>query len=201
MNVVGKINHYANSTARNCWVIGVGSPHGDDRVGWEVVDRLAKQKLRATPDNSPLRLQKAAVPHDILDWISPGACVHIVDAISDSQPAVRRFQIACNSVGELTIAEWLESAGDRPVANPVKLDLNDCGLQFRSNSTHQFDLLSALELIATLGQMPASLWLWTISIHQTDINASLSNAAELLVADCTQQISIAVGLNSDALQS
>ena len=45
---------------RTCWV-GVGSPHGDDRVGWIVIDRL---RSRAIPGTEYVKLLS---PVDLLD--------------------------------------------------------------------------------------------------------------------------------------
>lgn len=45
-------------------IIGIGSPHGDDQVGWWVAD-----KLRATAHDCDLIVRKAKSPVDLLDWI------------------------------------------------------------------------------------------------------------------------------------
>ena len=44
--------------------VGIGSPHGDDRAGWEVAEQLAC----LAGDN--LEIRKASSPSDILDWLS-----------------------------------------------------------------------------------------------------------------------------------
>jgi hydrogenase maturation protease len=53
---------------------GLGSPHGDDRVGWEVVRRLgADPRLRDVA-------RAAASPWDLLDTLESGCRVIVVDA-------------------------------------------------------------------------------------------------------------------------
>lgn len=54
--------------------VGVGSPQGNDRAGWLVIDALAA--------NCPggLRLLKAGQPVDLLDWIEGVSRLWLVDA-------------------------------------------------------------------------------------------------------------------------
>ncbi len=68
-------------------VIGIGSPHGDDRAGWEVIDRLH--------DVVPQRivLRKASVPHDLLDWLDVTTETHLIDARCDKVPGLKRFNM------------------------------------------------------------------------------------------------------------
>ncbi len=131
-------------------VIGIGSSHGDDCVGWEVVDRLILQ-----PDSKRLGVfRKAAVPHDILDWFDCGRTTHIVDAIISNADQPLRLTVAHNLQGDL-IASFMDESGVE----------RTCGFpRLQSNSTHQFDLLSVLQLSHALGTMPAELVLWALPI-------------------------------------
>lgn len=56
-------------------VIGVGSPHGDDQIGWSVVDRWAKLASEGT------RFLKVVKPLDILDLLGDIDELIVVDAI------------------------------------------------------------------------------------------------------------------------
>ena len=56
-------------------VVGIGSPHGQDVAGWEVIDALERWLRSAGGGQSLARvsIQKAVVPHDVLDWLVGGA--------------------------------------------------------------------------------------------------------------------------------
>ena len=45
-------------------IVGIGSPHGDDAVGWMIADRL-----RCEFDPGEVRVEKASSPIQSLDWI------------------------------------------------------------------------------------------------------------------------------------
>ncbi len=132
-------------------VIGIGSPHGDDRAGWEVVERLSALDLSC----SPHRLRKAAVPHDALDWFDPQTPTHVVDAIASQSDRLLRFELARDSQGDLQTLLTDQDEGPRSVAFPA----------LRSHSTHQFDLRSVLELAAALNTLPQCIVLWAIPIE------------------------------------
>jgi len=58
---------------KNSWhIVGVGSPHGDDRVGWEVIERLSRLPLAAD-------LTVLDHPLDLLDLSTLcGACQRLI---------------------------------------------------------------------------------------------------------------------------
>lgn len=155
-------------------VIGVGSPHGEDRAGWEVVDRLGAMDLNC----SPACFHKAAVPHDALDWFDPHTTTHVVDAMASRSDRLLRFEIVCSPLGELQTLLTDQANSQQSVAFPA----------LRSHSTHQFDLRSVLELAATLNLLPHSVVLWAIPIEGIDtpqgtLGWSMSNTgAEKLAA-------------------
>lgn len=69
-------------------IVGIGSPHGDDAVGWVIVDRLAGRIpdcVRAVPIGEPTQM----LPH-----LSGCRRLWIVDACRGDAPAgtIRRFQ-------------------------------------------------------------------------------------------------------------
>lgn len=45
------------------WVIGVGSPHGDDQIGWLIADALVERQ------SAHVTVRKAASPSEVLNWI------------------------------------------------------------------------------------------------------------------------------------
>ena len=79
-------------------VIGLGSPFGDDRVGWRVIEHLDG---RLPPAVELLALDRpgAALAH----WVGDVAQLVIVDAVSGARPA--------GSVVELALDEIDENAG------------------------------------------------------------------------------------------
>jgi hydrogenase maturation protease len=62
-------------------LVGLGSPHGDDQVGWLVIDEIAQLIGGST-------CRKAAAPSDLFDWLDPYGCIEICDAIKSSNPIV-----------------------------------------------------------------------------------------------------------------
>lgn len=142
-------------------IIGIGSPHGNDQVGWEVIEQLTSQA-----DSCRLgEFRKAAVPHDVLDWLAAERAVHIVDALASEANEPLRLTIAHDLQGSLQACFQDEKGIQRNCAFP----------NVQSNSTHQFDLLSVLQLADALGNLPPQLVLWAIPIGQT--NGSLSSPA------------------------
>ncbi len=158
-------------------IIGIGSHHGDDRVGWEVVEQLEKQSVRQC--DASLMLRKASVPHDILDWLHRDTKTHIIDACCTSDPSVNRHEILQNQKGGLCISST-------DFREPTKIIVAFDSL--RSGSSHQFDLVSTLQLAAALGSLPRQLVLWTIPIVTTEKNADLNAATIGRVADCATRI-------------
>lgn len=162
-------------------VIGVGSPHAMDRVGWEVIDRLGAYPEMTTRAS----LRKATVPHNALDWFDAAQTTHIVDAIIADTDQPLRFAITRNPHGELC-ATVAQDSGRAQVCEFPRL---------RSNSTHQFDLLSVLQLAAVLGTLPRSLALWAIPIRISEVEATCQTAqtqtqaqGECLLELCVQRI-------------
>lgn len=59
----------------NRWlIVGIGSPTGNDRLGWDVSQFLAGQLP------SPWTIRQARVPTDLLDWLEGCERLHLVDA-------------------------------------------------------------------------------------------------------------------------
>jgi hydrogenase maturation protease len=57
-----------------CVVVGIGSPHGDDAIGWRVLEELRSVRL---PDCA---LVRARTPVDALDHLDNVAVLHLIDA-------------------------------------------------------------------------------------------------------------------------
>ncbi len=168
-------------------VVGIGSFHGDDRAGWEVIDRLS-MRLSGL---SHVALRKAAVPHDVLDWLNPQLRLHLVDACAADVPGVQRLEVLGTNAGHTFCGQASSEDGDATQGQAWKL--NDFQLlrrlaTLRSRSTHQFDLLSTLELASAIGSLPTRFTLWTIAIDSAQQNAELGNAARNRVVQCVERI-------------
>jgi hypothetical protein len=166
-------------------VVGLGSPHGDDAVGWHVANLLG-ESLR----ESRVHILKASVPHDIFDWVDSESEMHLIDALvldvhddeqctrsaAEPAPEVERYQIL-HSEDEIDF-QPLALCADSTEAHPAEFprmqeqsvrsrsEQERCRFasRLRSGSTHHFDLLSTLRLAAQLRVLPESLTLWTIQV-------------------------------------
>lgn len=55
-------------------LVGLGSPHGDDAVGWQIAERINEAALPG------VRVRNAATPLDMLDWLDGVETLVICDA-------------------------------------------------------------------------------------------------------------------------
>lgn len=62
-------------------LVGIGSPHGDDRVGWLVAQEVAARSSRG------LEVRPASHPAELLDWLDNVERLIICDAIDCHWPA------------------------------------------------------------------------------------------------------------------
>ena len=67
-------------------IVGIGSPHGDDIVGWEVVNRLQ------TAMSSLFIIKSTGSPMRLLDWLKPSYPLHVIDACQSGKPAGTIFK-------------------------------------------------------------------------------------------------------------
>lgn len=83
------------AAARNILVVGIGSAHGDDQVGWRIADGLRTE--------ADVAVRTASVPMKLLDWLDEVSELHVIDACeADGAP------------GDLLRIEW---PGDFPSGN------------------------------------------------------------------------------------
>lgn len=110
-------------------VVGIGSNHGDDQAGWRVIEQLQQDPPVAAD------CRKAAVPHDIIDWITNRGTLHVVDA--------------CDRVNEIRCVDL-----SRPHASIAPAT--------RSGSSHQIGIDRVLTMAMVLGMLPSQVALWMI---------------------------------------
>lgn len=59
-------------------VVGIGSPHGEDMIGWRIADLIAQLGLPG------VTVRRAQLPLDLLDWLECYSVTHIIDAMQSS---------------------------------------------------------------------------------------------------------------------
>ncbi len=151
-------------------LVGIGSPHGDDRAGWLVADALAVHAARAaagTPDSSGVKIRKAATPAELLDWLDGARRLLVCDAV-------------CGAGAPGTLHRW-----HWPDA---------CIAQVRSAGSHDFDLAAALELAAGLGRLPPEVIVWGIEGGRMRPDDELSPDVEKAVLELVERIRGELGL-------
>lgn len=143
-------------------VVGMGSAHGDDRVGWEVIDALQKRSLRG------IELRATAVPLDLLDWISDDCLLHIVDACDGAQPP-----------GHLARWDWCQ---------PGRMKSPEQLFALRGSGTHDFGTVEVLQLAEQLRRLPEHVTIWGIQGARFANSETLSPPVADRLAEITNVI-------------
>jgi hydrogenase maturation protease len=131
-----------SETARTL-IVGLGSPHGDDQVGWHVAEAL-RPRVAGLAD---VAVRTAPVPLDLLDWLEGFDCLHICDACCSEQPP--------GTLHRLTIGG---SGGDNePLRGALELATLRCG------GSHDFGLPAVLELAERLDCLPVRVVVHAVS--------------------------------------
>ncbi len=60
--------------------VGIGSPHGDDCVGWRVAQRISELGIKR------LVVRRAQSPADVLDWLDDVEALDVCDAVFSESP-------------------------------------------------------------------------------------------------------------------
>lgn len=144
-------------------VAGLGSPHGDDQIGWRVSDDL-RSRFGA---DSQYTVRTARVPLDLLDWLFEFDVVHLIDACLPEPDGEAWYQLFWRE-GGLAADNGLQVAADG------------------WRSSHSWDVVSVLQLAAQLGRIPPLVCVWAICIRQTERGEEVSDhiqAVGRIVAD------------------
>jgi hydrogenase maturation protease len=129
-------------------LVGLGSPWGDDRVGWCVADAVAR-RLRGTRGAAQARVVKLDRPGiGLLDEIAECPRVFLVDAADSGAVAGTLHSIPLDA---LSAAPW-------GAPNPTP------GTLLGAASTHGIGVAETLALGRGLGVLPAELRLYLVSI-------------------------------------
>lgn len=149
-------------------LVAIGSAHGDDRAAWDIADLLTSQSI------ADFQTRKASIPINMIDWLEGVNELHVVDACEGdgNLGQLLRFELPPNSdngrqelepgtskTPESSTSGSAESAPGRPLqaqsstGHPIVL---------RRAGTHDFDVLSVLELACALNCLPERIVIWGI---------------------------------------
>jgi hydrogenase maturation protease len=131
--------------------VGIGSPHGDDQIGWCIADILAN------PPSPGIAVRKASVPADLLDWLDGIALLAVCDASRGGRPA-----------GTVQRLDWPDAtaAADSHVLSILA--------RRRASDTHGFGLATVLDLAHRLDRLPAHVIVWGVEGLTFEPNSELS---------------------------
>lgn len=147
-------------------VVGVGSPFGDDQLGWRVADLLKNNSALQLDLGGRLEVQSRDRPGLMLvDSMSCVDYLWVIDAVKTQH----------NKIGHVYRFDG-ESLGD------------DSGFL----STHGFGVIQAIELAKILRQFPVKTWIYGVEIDsiywQQEISGAIEVVCEQLAAQLAEEI-------------
>ena len=150
-------------------LVGIGSPHGDDQIGWRVADELvaALSKRDRQEWLDTWRIHKAKSPLDLLNWLE-----------ADSRGPVRHLIIcdACQSAsspadicaGAIHCWSWPDE--ELP--------------SVRFSGSHDLGLAAVLHLARALDRLPPRIDIWGVEVDRleraTDLSSQLKRTPALV---------------------
>lgn len=96
-------------------VLGVGSEHGDDAIGWRVTDRIAGESIDS------VACQKIATPIELLDWLDAAHHIHLIDAAAELPDSVMQFSLRNESEHQRLADQSATCTHDFGVARTIEL--------------------------------------------------------------------------------
>jgi len=149
-------------------VLGVGSPHGADQLGWKLVECLQQHSTLKPYLGNRLECVILDRPGPrLLEYLEQAPVVVIIDAAVDGGETGRLSQYSAREIVE-----------------------ND--IQF---SSHQFGVQQSLALGLSLGDVPDGVRVFAISVTETDQLMSESECeqwANRLCSEVAEQVSLLV---------
>jgi hydrogenase maturation protease len=152
-------------------VAGLGSPHGDDAIGWRVVDLLADHaRMRYTAgDRPPATFRKFRTPIDLVSGLADIDQLHLVDAGAAEGDASPVTRIDYRSSEDRSRLQSLWSVG-----------------------THDLGCLEALRLAESLDVLPPSVTIWVARgsgfAPLTDLSPLASESIEQCVTSIRRRL-------------
>ncbi len=172
-------------------IAGIGSPHGDDRAGWAVIDHLSSRLNSSQPNVTVRRIK---VPHELIDHLDGVNELHLVDAARTSpneEPRLRKFRFQVGSVPEESNFVPATETVAMPIPGALEGDQPpDQGVlpRTRSDSSHHIDLLSVLRLLVQLGRLPEQVHLWAVPASSFGASETISVRCKSFVTECVDDI-------------
>lgn len=147
----------ADSAAGRILMVGLGSPHGDDQLGWLVAAQL-QQRLRESAGTTVdvVEVRRAAVPLDLLDWLEQVRQLHVCDACQRTDGTLDRVPPREPVVHRLP---WSHGVADQP--QPTALSTTVLS-RLRCQGTHDFGLVQTLQLAERVGRLPSQVTVWAV---------------------------------------
>lgn len=138
-------------------LVGIGSEHGGDQLGWQVARAIAPLELAG------LEVRIAAKPFDLLDWLGNCKSLHVCDACLDATGDADRSSGETKR-GRIHRWEW----PDLPV-EPLSW-----------SGTHDFGLVGALQLAAELAWLPPQVIVWGMAVDCHDLDDATVRLVEVI---------------------
>lgn len=128
-------------------IIGIGSPFGDDRLGWDVIERLRENK-NLMPWLETLHLETCDRPGlHLLNLIRGAEVVVLIDAVKSGAPL---GSLHCLQNGEIEQV-------------------------YPTMSTHNIGIGYALKLARELNELPKKLYFYGIEINEISLTMGFSD--------------------------
>ncbi|MBI1309818.1 hydrogenase maturation protease [bacterium] len=150
-------------STRGTLLVGIGSPHGDDQIGWRVADALRSVGF---PD---VDAREASAPSQLLDWLEGVSRLIVCDACQ-----ARRQSMTRSTDAILRVHRW-----EWPTLQVTML---------RSAGSHSFGLPQVLQLAERLGRLPAEVIVFGVEGSQFDAFAEVSPDSVRLLERVTSVI-------------
>jgi hydrogenase maturation protease len=176
-------------------IVGIGSPHGDDQIGWRIAEALMAEHRVGWI------IRTARSPTDLLAWLDDKVERLVICDACDGFESSRRTNGAANSHGLEAHATWhglparaeqtaLCSAGPlRAVGELHVWKWPAPEIQYsRASGSHDLGLPSALELAHKLGRLPACVVVCAVNAKQYAHNAGLSRELAAVLPGVVSQI-------------
>ncbi len=130
-------------------VVGVGSPFGDDQLGW-----IAVERLRATDvwNDKGVSFCDVTSPIRMMDMLDGVGKLVVVDAC-----------LAVGAVGTITRWSWPDARFE----------------QTQFTGTHDFPLVASLQLAERLKKLPAQVLAWTITVENPPLKEAIPSDSGL----------------------
>lgn len=148
----------------NSLIVGIGSAHGDDQIGWLVADKVAAIVARPGQTQT-IMVHKIKSPIEVLNWLDENGTCHFHQLMICD---------ACHGLFEPGQSHrWTWPASE--------LDST------RFSGSHDFGLTAALQLAQRLDRLPDRVIIWGVQVKQvqpgTDVSPQLRTVPDRLARE------------------